>query len=82
MSRTIRAVDHGWEPGDPEFDKWNSSRPANKQCQSKKHQCSDRKGRGKEGGKHGRFCNHLKNSKYNLLRKNDNLAFPVDVHPE
>ena len=74
MSRTARAVDHGWGPGNPEFDDWNASRHRHTGAplvMSVKHQTRDRAPRGKEGGRHGRFMNHGKNSLYNLRRKND-----------
>jgi hypothetical protein len=71
MSNTTRAVQYGWGPGNPEFDEWNAHRPEKQQCKSVKHQTADRPPFGKQGGKFGRFTKGLKNSRYNLQRKND-----------
>jgi hypothetical protein len=74
MSNTTRKVDHGWAPGTEAFDKWNATRPEKKQIKSVKHQTRDRQPKGRQGGKDGRFIKGVRNSRWNLLRKNENLA--------
>jgi len=71
MSNTQRAVTPGWSPGNAEFDRWNATCSETKQVKSAKHQARDRKGKGKQGGKFGRFSSRNSNSKYNLQRKNE-----------
>lgn len=78
MSDTRRhvAVEQGWTLGNPEFDKWNAGNAQyrkRKPVQSLKHQSRDRNGRGKDGGQKGSFRPHVKNCRYNLRQKIDDL---------
>ncbi len=80
MSDTRRYVDWGWEPGDPEFDRWQNHQPEHKKIRSKKHQTKDRRPVGRR--KYHRFVNGLgavKNSRGNLQEKIYEMKFKEEV---
>ena len=81
MSNTRRHTHPTWRPGNPEFDEWNEDRRRRHQTgigsrpvESVKDQQKDRSGWGKQGGKFMCFCKNVKNSLWNLRRKNEHLT--------
>jgi len=78
MSDTRRRVSPGWHIGDRAFDEFNASLRrlhipgvTQRPVESDKDQQKDRSGKGKQGGRFGRFINHGKNALWNLQRKTE-----------